>query len=207
MKAGVAVKQIIIARKDLNMSPGKLAAQVAHASIAFLLSKISDDLTKGLKWPIRRYRTFDWEHPSKPAVYIEDDLTKFAQDAFNKGQQYIYVKSFANGRFELCEPKYEYFSSTYFDSDTVENWINGHQSKIVCEAKNLSHIMAGIEIAKSIGLEEGEDFFIIRDACRTELTPENVNESGEGWTLTCVGFRPLPDEVAEKISKKFQLYK
>ena len=29
-------KQIIIARKDLNISPGKLAAQVSHGSIAFL---------------------------------------------------------------------------------------------------------------------------------------------------------------------------
>jgi PTH2 family peptidyl-tRNA hydrolase len=29
-------KQIIIARKDLHMSPGKLAAQVAHGSMAFL---------------------------------------------------------------------------------------------------------------------------------------------------------------------------
>lgn len=29
-------KQIIIARKDLNMSSGKLAAQVSHCSMAFL---------------------------------------------------------------------------------------------------------------------------------------------------------------------------
>lgn len=29
-------KQIIIARKDLSMSPGKLAAQVSHGSMAFL---------------------------------------------------------------------------------------------------------------------------------------------------------------------------
>lgn len=36
------VKQIIIARKDLNMSPGKLAAQVSHASMAFLTAAIRE---------------------------------------------------------------------------------------------------------------------------------------------------------------------
>ena len=30
------MRQVIIARKDLNMSAGKLAAQVSHASMAFL---------------------------------------------------------------------------------------------------------------------------------------------------------------------------
>lgn len=33
-------KQIIIARKDLNMSPGKLSSQVAHGSMAFLTNMI-----------------------------------------------------------------------------------------------------------------------------------------------------------------------
>ena len=36
-------KQIIIARKDLNMSTGKLAAQVSHASMAFLTNTIRRD--------------------------------------------------------------------------------------------------------------------------------------------------------------------
>lgn len=36
-------KQIIIARKDLNMSAGKLAAQVSHASMAFLTNAIRSD--------------------------------------------------------------------------------------------------------------------------------------------------------------------
>lgn len=53
---------------------------------------------------------------------------------------------------------------------------------------------------------EGKDFFLINDACNTELTPEEVDENGVGRTLTCIGFKPLPDEIAWQISKKFQLY-
>lgn len=39
-------KQIIIARKDLNMSAGKLAAQVSHASMAFLTNEIRNEWSK-----------------------------------------------------------------------------------------------------------------------------------------------------------------
>lgn len=34
------MRQLIIARKDLEMSPGKLAAQCCHASLAFLTDPI-----------------------------------------------------------------------------------------------------------------------------------------------------------------------
>ena len=34
------MRQLIIARKDLQMSPGKLAAQCCHASLAFLTDPI-----------------------------------------------------------------------------------------------------------------------------------------------------------------------
>ena len=34
------MRQLIIARKDLQMSPGKLAAQVSHASMAFLTNMV-----------------------------------------------------------------------------------------------------------------------------------------------------------------------
>lgn len=36
-------KQIIIARKDLDMTSGKLAAQVSHGSMAFLTTFIKEN--------------------------------------------------------------------------------------------------------------------------------------------------------------------
>ena len=52
-----------------------------------------------------------------------------------------------------------------------------------------------------------EDYFLIKNGCLTELEPEEVDENSVGRVLTCIGFRPLEDNIAHTISKKFQLYK
>lgn len=39
-------KQVIIARQDLGMTPGKLAAQVSHASMAFLKAQIIENVVE-----------------------------------------------------------------------------------------------------------------------------------------------------------------
>ena len=135
------MRQIIIARKDLNMSPGKLAAQVAHASIAFMSRSI---------------RT--WK------IYMPQQ-------------------------------------------DVYEQWFMGAFTKTICEAKNKNQLLKAVTLAEELGLHENVDFFLIKDACLTDLEPEEYDENGQGRTLTCIGFRPLDDEIAWKISKKFQLYK
>ena len=151
----INMRQLIIARKDLNMSPGKLAAQCCHASLAFLTSQM-----KELNWePYSRHRDQSLEIPVKikPEVYY--------------------------------------------------NWICGIFTKTICEAKNKNQLMKAVGLAKELGLVEGVDFFLIKDACLTELEPEEFDENGVGRVLTCVGFRPLPDEIIQQVSRKFQLYR
>ena len=148
------MRQLIIARKDLNMSPGKLAAQVAHASWAFF----SNNIRAAIK-----------------------------QDAILE-----------NGKYKF---------GIGIDKDIADEWFCGIFTKTICEAKNLNQLLKAKIIAEELGMKEGIDFFLIMDACKTELEPEMVDENGVGRTLTCIGFRPLDDETAWKISKKFQLYK
>ncbi len=151
------VRQVIIARKDLQMSPGKLAAQVSHASMAFISTAIREGDAR--------------EEPSA--------------DGDGSGSCLARVKM----------------------APEVYDWFQGAFVKTICEARNRNQLMKAVAMAEELGLCEGKDFFLIKDNCLTELEPEEVDENGVGRTLTCVGFRPLPDEIAHKISKKYQLYK
>ena len=151
------MRQLIIARKDLNMSAGKLAAQVSHASMAFLTATLRD-----------------------------------AKDDKNR------IKRIENG---------DYVFEIKMDAETYNNWICGIFTKTICEARNKNQLLKAKKMAEELGMEEGKDFFLIKDNCLTELDPDEVDENDVGRTLTCIGFRPLPDDVAHEISKKFQLYR
>ena len=145
-------KQLIIVRKDLEMSPGKAAAQVAHASNMFLINMIKSS-----------------------------------------------VKPVPGEGYEVA--------NLQIDKDIYDKWLNDIYTKIICGAKNKNQLMKAIDIANNLGLTEGEDFFIIKDRCLTELEPEETDKEGNSVTTTCIGFRPLPVEITSQISKKYQLYK
>lgn len=142
-------KQIIIARKDLNMTPGKLAAQVSHGSMAFLTNQI-------------RQR----------AQLMESDAMGW------------------------------YTCDVTFSRNLYEQWINGSFTKCVLQARNKNQLLKAKTMAEEHGLKEGVDFFLIRDNCCTELSPEDE----DGRTLTCIGFRPMDENVIDQIGKKFHLY-
>lgn len=146
-------KQIIIARRDLKMSPGKLAAQVAHGSMAFLTSAIKNSAVM-----------------TKPEIGI--------------------------GR-----PIY-YNSDLLFDQGLYEEWIQGSFTKIVLGAKNRDKLLHVADLADSIGLVEGVDYFCIFDNRCTGLTAEEP----DGTTLTCIGFRPMDNEVIDQIGKEYHLF-
>lgn len=146
------MRQLIIARKDLQMSPGKLAAQCCHASIAFLTRPLKD----------------------RAELIVLDGI-----------EQVLYG----------------------IDKNIYANWICGIFTKTICEAKNRNQLLKAVTVAENLGLQQNKDFFLINDACLTELEPEEFDENGVGRVLTCIGFKPLSDEIAHEISKKFQLYK
>ncbi len=164
-------KQIIIARKDLGMSAGKLAAQVSHASMAFLTNIIREN---------------SFARPVRSTV--------------------VYVKG--NGEWtKVGETEIDCYRTEFdIEKDLYEDWINGIFTKVVLQAKNRNQLMKAVEMAEELGWKEGVDYFLIKDCCKTELEPEEVDENGVGRTLTCIGFAPKPAEEIDKIAKKFHIF-
>jgi len=224
-------KQIIIARKDLGMSAGKLAAQVSHASMAFLTNRIRNNI---FRIPLyERYRCWEWKYysngcgaPGDPESencwkekvqkwYPHPDLRRFSAEAFAEGQDYFYVKGSdwdpVSNVYKKLERVLQQETGCYrtefdIEKDLYEDWINGIFTKVVLQAKNRNQLMKAVEMAKELGWKEGVDYFLIKDCCKTELEPEEVDENGVGRTLTCIGFTPKPAEEIDKIAKKFHIF-
>lgn len=201
-------KQIIIARKDLEMSPGKLAAQVSHGSMAFLTNMVRENTTKKLR-PMFSYPVWkegkDWRE--QIPIDYGYPFSIGAEKARKEGKQTFYARlvdpNNPFGDVELCEPEIYYESSFEIENGLYEQWLNDSFTKCVLAAKNKNHLLKAKTMAEEMGLKEGKDFTLIYDACRTELQPEEEN----GSTLTVIGFKPMDSEIIDKIGKKYQLYR
>ena len=90
----------------------------------------------------------------------------------------------------------------YVDPIIWKEYVNGIFTKTICECKNKEALHKVDDVIKELKLVEGTDYGYINDRCLTELTPENQ----DGTCTVGMWFKPLPDEDAHKISKKFKLY-
>ena len=142
------MRRLFIMRKDLEMSPGKLAAQVGHCCEAY------------------------W--------------TNLIRNSINEKENGTVTEVTIN-----------------LPNEVLTGYVNDRFTKTICSAKNLFQLLKARDMALELGLVEGVDFGLINDACFTELTPEN----DDGTCTTGIWFGPLPDDVAHKISKKYQLYR
>lgn len=198
-------KQIIVVNKELNMSKGKMAAQVSHASMAFLTRMIQANTRK-----IADGRRYAWQIDEKgrktPQMYKRGDLDTWAREARIRGEDYFYVRPVdpndPYGELELCEPRYHYETNMVVDNDIYEQWMGGVFTKVILSAKNENEMNKVVQKAIDAGMVEGVDFFCIRDACLTELTPD---ETGTRWT--CIGFAPMDAEKIDAVTKKLQLFR
>ena len=97
----------------------------------------------------------------------------------------------------------------YIDYNIWHEYVNGIFTKTICEARNINQLkkveiyINDIKSELDIELVEGIDWGYINDMCLTDLTPENL----DGTCTVGVWFKPLPDDIAHRISKKFQLYR
>ena len=66
------------------------------------------------------------------------------------------------------------------DREIYDDYLNGRITKTIFKAKNLNKLLQTRDMALNLGLVENQDFGMINDACLTELTPEWVDENGEG---------------------------
>lgn len=79
----MATKQVIVVNKDLNMSKGKMAAQVSHASMAFLTSPIFRGRKEMFTHPV-----FDQDSGEQSGyvydMFLDNDTYEWMSDCFTK---------------------------------------------------------------------------------------------------------------------------
>lgn len=187
------MRRVFIIRKDLHLKPGKLAAMVGHCCEAYWTNLMKSG---GI---------IDNEFMVLPAInpmdstqhyyYKQPNLNALSEQAFKDGQT-----SFTC----LTEnPRKTMTISIVVPKEIWNDYVNGIFTKTICEARNINQLKKAEDIAKELKLVKDVDYGYINDKCLTDLVPENP----DGTCTVGIWFKPLLDDIAHQISKKFPLYK
>ena len=195
------MRRLFIIRKDLNLSAGKLAAMVAHCAEGYWMNLLKIHA----KFGIIKDNEFAYlpvetgNDPNYWKLYRNPKVYEAAKAAHERGEKVF--------KFLEENPRKTYTIGLELPKEIWDGYINDIFTKTICEAKNLNHLNKVIDIANELGLVQGIDYDFIDDVCRTELTPEFTDENGVPRCRVGIWFKPLPDEISHKLSKKYQLYK
>ena len=123
-------KQINIARKDLNMSSGKLSVQVSHASMAFLTCEIRKNaLTIAPKndyWSLLKFNKNIYEQ------WIDGSFAKCVLQAKNKNKLLKAVELAERLDMKENEDFFLIKDNCYTELDPEEFDENGHGRTLTC---------------------------------------------------------------------------
>lgn len=187
------MRRLFIIRRDLHLSPGKLAAMVGHCCEAYWTNLLKRGVIKDQEY--HTFPTLDEEGKSHWFRFRHPKIAEACKKAEEEGKPTFKVMA--------ENPSKTYLISQVIDKDIWDNYVNDIFTKTICEAKNLNQLMKAKTMADELGLVENIDYGFINDCCKTETTPENP----DGTCTVGIWFRPLPDDVAHKISKKYLLYR
>ena len=188
------MRRLFIIRKDLNLKSGKLAAMIGHCCEAYWTNmlKASKQIIDDEYMILPAINPLN---PSCPAIYKSTELIEMSQKAFDEGKSsFTCLQS---------NPQKTMTITIKIDKDIWNEYVNNIFTKTVCECKNLNKLKEAAAKAVELGLVEGVDFGYINDKCLTDLTPEN----DDGTCTIGIWFKPLDDEIAHSISKKYKLYR
>lgn len=191
------MRRVMVIRKDLHLKPGKLAAMVGHCCEAYWTNLMKFYARLG-QMKDNEFVTLPVETDDNPdywMLYRAPKVFEAAKAAHERGEktfQYPEENSRPTVTISIELPK-----------DIWNGYVNDIFTKTICEAKNLNQLNSkALPVIEELGLVEGVDWGYINDKCLTDLTPENE----DGTTTIGMWFRPLPDEQAQLVSKKFKLY-
>ena len=189
------MRRVFVIRKDLHLKPGKLAAMVGHCCEAYWTNLLKAGLVEDNEFMTLPAEEVYGSGKVGPALYKHPLLFKLSKEAFDRGE-----KTFTT----LAEDSRKTVSiQLEIPKDIWNEYVNGIFTKTICECRNKNQLQKAKAIADELGLVEFLDYGYINDSCLTELKPENE----DGTCTIGMWFKPLPDEIAHKISKKFQLYR
>ena len=189
------MRRLFIVRKDLKLKPGKLAAMVGHLCEAYWTNAMKaghvvDNEFKTLPTAV----TYP-DGGVGPAVYKNTEIFDMSRKAFDEGKTSFTYRP-EDGRPTVTV-------ALEIPKDVWNDYVNGIFTKTICEARSIGKLNQAAETARGLNLSEGLDWGYIKDKCLTDLEPENE----DGTTTIGIWFKPLPDDIARSISRKFPLYR